>query len=101
MKGKAALSRRGVEFITRDLFKEPLDPAEIRKLATLAGGVHALLSTRTTQLRELGLDRGGVSDDTLIAAMAREPRLIRRPLLRDGKRLVIGFDAKAYAEVGA
>ncbi len=99
MKGKAELSRRGVKFVVRDLFKEPLDRAEIRRLAALAGGVRHLLSTRTTQLRELGLDRPGVSDDALVDAMASEPRLIRRPLLVDGQRLVIGFDAKAYAEV--
>ncbi len=99
MKGKAELSRRGVKVVTRDLFKEPLDETEIRRLAALAGGVRPLLSTRTTQLRELGLDRPGVSDERLVGAMAREPRLIRRPLLVDGTTLVIGFDAKKYAEV--
>jgi regulatory protein spx len=95
------LSRRGVTFEARDLFKQPLGADEIRKLAKLApGGVRGLLSTRTTQLKALGLDRPGISDAKLIEAMAREPRLLRRPLLVDGRRLVIGFDRDAYETVG-
>jgi regulatory protein spx len=95
------LSRRGVAFVARDLFKEPLSADEIRKLARLApGGVRGLLSTRTAQLRELGLDREGVTNAELVAAMAREPRLLRRPLLTDGRRLVIGFDREAYEHLG-
>ena len=40
--------------------------------------------------------RGQVPDDELIALMAAEPRLVRRPILiRDG-RLVIGFKPGAY-----
>jgi regulatory protein spx len=87
--------------VARDLFKQPLTADEIRKLARLApGGVRGLLSTRSTQVKALGLDRDGVTDAELVAAMAREPRLLRRPLLVDGRRLVIGFDQKAYAELG-
>lgn len=95
------LSRRGVRFTTRDLFTQPLTAAEIRRLAARAsGGVRSLLSTRSTQYRALGLDRPGISDDTLVAAMAREPRLIRRPLVLAGDRLVIGFDRQAMETLG-
>ena len=72
------LSRRGVAFTTRDLFKAPLSAAEIRALAARApGGVRDLLSTRSTQYR------------------AKEPRLLRRPLVDAGSRLVVGFDREA------
>ena len=100
MKGRAALSRRGATFVTRDLFKQPLGVDEIRQLAKLApGGVRGLLSIRSTQVKALGLDRPGVSDAQLVQAMAKEPRLIRRPLLVDGRRLVIGFDREAYEQI--
>jgi regulatory protein spx len=95
------LSRRGVTFTTRDLFKQPLTEDEIRRLATAApGGARGLLSTRSPQVKALGLDRRPVSDDDLVALMAREPRLLRRPLLHDGRRLIIGFDRDAYAAFG-
>ncbi len=96
MKGRAALSRTNVSFATRDLFKQPLTASEIRALAARApDGVRGLLSTRTTQYKALGLDRKKVSDEQLIALMAKEPRLLRRPLTLAGDRLVIGFDAAA------
>lgn len=95
------LSRRGVSFTMRDLFKDPLGAEELRRLAKLApGGVRGLLSIRSPQVKALGLDRRPVSDEALIALMAREPRLLRRPLLHDGRRLLIGFDKDAYAGFG-
>lgn len=95
------LSRRGVIFTTRDLFKAPLSEAEIRRLAKLApGGARGLLSTRSPQVKALGLDRRQVSDEALIALMAKEPRLLRRPLYHDGRRLIIGFAKDAYAGLG-
>lgn len=59
-----------------------------------------LLSTRTTQWKALRLDRPGVTDRDLVEAMAKEPRLLRRPLLVDGARLLIGFDREAYETLG-
>lgn len=95
------LSRNGVTVTLRDLFKEPLDADEIGRLAKLApGGVRGLLSIRSPQVKALGLDRRPVSDKALIALMAKEPRLLRRPLLHTGRRLVIGFDKDAYAGFG-
>jgi Spx/MgsR family transcriptional regulator len=100
VKGRAALSRRKVVFTPRDLFKQPLSSAEIRALAARApGGLRALLSTRSSQYRALGLDTRKVSDADLVALMAKEPRLLRRPILDLGDRLVIGFDQAAYESV--
>jgi Spx/MgsR family transcriptional regulator len=90
------LSRKKVAFTTRDLFKQPLTAAEIKALAANApGGVRGLLSTRTSQYKALGLDTKKVSDEQLIALMAKEPRLLRRPLTLAGNRLVVGFDGAA------
>jgi regulatory protein spx len=90
------LSRRKVAFIARDLFKQPLSAAEIRALAARAPeGLRSLLSTRSTQYKALGLDRKKVSDAELVALMVKEPRLLRRPLVQAGDRLVIGFDRTA------
>jgi Spx/MgsR family transcriptional regulator len=90
------LSRRKVAFATRDLFAQPLTVAEIRALAARAPeGVRSLVSTRSPRYKALGLDRKNVSDAELVALLAREPRLVRRPLVQAGDRLVIGFDREA------
>ena len=95
------LSRRRVAFTTHDLFKQPLTVDEIRALAALhPDGVRGLLSTRSTQIKALGLDKKPVSDAELVKLMAKEPRLLRRPLVVDGKRLVLGFDREALESLG-
>ena len=94
------LSRKKVVFTRRDLFKQPLTAAEITALAARTpGGVRDLLSTRTAQYKTLGLDTKKVSDDALIAMMAKEPRLLRRPLTQVGQRLIVGFDGPALEAV--
>jgi arsenate reductase len=86
-----------VAFTPRDLFKQPLGVAEIRALAARhPDGVRGLLSTRSTPYRALGLDKKKVSDAELVALMAKEPRLLRRPILDLGDRLLVGFDRAAY-----
>ena len=57
-----------------------------------------VFSWRSPSARKLGLDRDTVTDDELISLMAGEPRLIRRPLLQAGGRLIVGTDKKAMAE---
>ena len=101
MKGREVLSRRGVKFSPRDLFKEPLTTDEIRRLAALApGGARGLLSIRSPQVKALGLDKRPLSDEALIDLMAKEPRLLRRPLFHHGRKLIIGFDKNVYADLG-
>jgi arsenate reductase-like glutaredoxin family protein len=61
--------------------------------------VRGLLSTRSTRYTALGLDRRAVSDAELLALMATEPRLLRRPLLvRDGT-VIVGYDREAYGQL--
>ena len=84
-------------FTPRDLFKQPLSATEIRALAArVPDGVRGLVSTRSPQYKALGLDTKKVSDAELIALMVKEPRLLRRPILDLGDRLLIGFDRAAY-----
>ena len=38
-----------------------------------------------------------MTDDELLAEMIAEPTLIRRPLILDDDRLIVGFDKKGLA----
>jgi len=74
------LAQAGVSFSERDLRKEPLSEEEIRGLLKGRPAL-TLYATRGRQNQELGIEPERLSDDELIAWMAREPRLIRRPTL--------------------
>ncbi len=77
-----------------DLIEAPLSVSEVQALAHEVGGVAHLLSTKSPKYREL---KGVVtSDEDWIAEMAREPRLIRRPLWRTRQGILVGFDAAAW-----
>lgn len=51
-----------------------------------------IVSLKSPAYKKLGLDQRAVSDDELLALMAQEPRLIRRPLVVVDGKPVIGFD---------
>ncbi len=73
----------------------PPTEQEIRDiLAKLSIPARELLRTKAKEYKELGLDRPGVSDDDIIAAMAEHPSLIQRPIVIDGNRAIIGRPAE-------
>lgn len=80
----------------RDLIRNPLSVEELRCLAARAGGVQAILATRSPAYRK----RAGTphTDDEWLRAMAEEPRLIRRPLLVTEAGVVPGFAADRWRE---
>ncbi len=92
------LAHHGIAFEARDIFRTPLTPAEIRALVRRRS-VGELFSWRSPTARSRGLQPGALDDDALVALMAAEPRLVRRPLVLAGDRLVIGADAKAIADL--
>lgn len=80
----------------RDFFKDGFTEGELRALLGDTPPAE-VFSWRSPSARKLGLDRDGASADELIRLMAGEPRLIRRPLIRAGGRLIVGTDKRAMA----
>ena len=68
----------------------PPDEAQIRDLLKKLGiGAADLLRRGEAEFRESGLGRDS-SEQDIIAAMARHPKLIERPIVVKGKRAVLG-----------
>ncbi len=88
------LLQRGVTVQERDFFKEPLSEAEVRELAAFAG-LAQLFARRSPSLKELGLADQELSESRMLELMLKEPRLIRRPLVRMGGKLLVGASPKA------
>ena len=79
--------------VERDFFKEPFTHAELDAL--LVGRKPSeMFSFRSPSVKALGLEPDNLSDEQLIAQMLKEPRLIRRPIVRLGDVLLFGADAK-------
>ena len=91
------LLQNGVELEERDYFKEPFTEAELRGLAK-GVGISELFARRSPALKQMGLAGQELSDEKMLELMLQEPRLVRRPLVMLGQRLLVGANLKAVAE---
>lgn len=58
-----------------------------------------LFAWQSPRARKLGLVRGEVPNERLVALMREEPYLIRRPLVRRDDQLVIGANEKKLEQI--
>jgi regulatory protein spx len=87
-----------VELEERDFFQAPLAESELRDL--LGGRAPSeVFSWNSPSFKKMGVARESLTEDDLFRLMLQEPRLIRRPLIVVGKRLIVGGDKKAMREV--
>ena len=95
---RGALTGSGVELKERDFFKDVFTEAELRELLGDTPA-YEIFSWRSPSVKKMGLDKDSLGEDDLIRLMLEEPRLVRRPLVRKGARLVVGTDKRAMAEL--
>jgi arsenate reductase-like glutaredoxin family protein len=82
-----------------DYARKPLDPAVVEDIVRRAG-VAAVLNTRHATVKEKGWVAKPPSPADFVKAVAKEPNLLRRPIVLAGDKLIIGFDRDAYAKLG-
>jgi arsenate reductase-like glutaredoxin family protein len=81
----------GAELDERDYAKSPLSAAELKDL--FAGrDPRDFLSTRSPTFKAMGLAGKSLTPAQTIALMAKDPNLIKRPLVIAGKEIIAGFD---------
>jgi arsenate reductase-like glutaredoxin family protein len=81
----------GVELDERDYAKAPLNAAELKDL--FAGrDPRDFLNQRSPAFKAMGLAGKALTPDQALALMAKEPNLIKRPIVVAGKEMVAGFD---------
>jgi len=87
-----------VEVNERDFFKEPFTREEIKEL--LQGKPASdMFSFKSPSFKALGLKQEKLTDNDLINLMLKEPRLVRRPVVKIGKKVYFGADVNMLREV--
>ena len=81
--------QNGLEVTDRDFFKETFSESEIRELAAMAG-TENIFARRSPSLKKLSLADKELSDDEMVELMLQEPKLVRRPLIKVGGKLMVG-----------
>ena len=58
-----------------------------------------MFNFRSPSFKALGMDREKLDNDQLIGLMLKEPRLVRRPIVRIGSDVHFGADTKRLTEI--
>ncbi len=86
---RAWLREKGIDIEDRDFFQDRLSEDEL--LLLLQGrNVAEIFSWTSPSFKALELAPSELDDDALLQLMLQEPRLIRRPLIKIGDKLIIG-----------
>ena len=86
--------RKKVEFTERDFFKDPFSREEIKKLLQDVKPSE-MFNFRSPSFKKMELERDKLTDAHLIDLMLKEPRLIRRPVVKLGKKVHFSADSKS------
>ena len=88
----------GAQLESRDLDKQRLSGAELEELIGNRD-YREFLNPRNELYRTRKMQDHPPSRAEAIKLMAKEPNLIRRPVLLRGSQMVLGFDEEAYKEL--
>jgi len=88
----------GVELELRDLDKQRLTEGELEELIG-DRDYKEFLNARNELYRARNMKENPPSRSEAIKLMAKEPNLIRRPVVLRGSQMVLGFDEEAYRKL--
>lgn len=97
-KARSFMERHGFQLYFRDLAKEKLSSTELEKLIGRRDHTQ-FLNPRNELYREKNMKENPPSRKEAVRMMAKEPNLIRRPVIVAGGRVVVGFDENGIARL--
>lgn len=89
---------RKIEFDSRDLDKQRMSETELDELIGKRD-YKEFLNTRNEIYRERKMKDKPPSRAEVIKLMAKEPNLIRRPIVVKGSQIILGFEESAYRKL--
>lgn len=94
-KTKKWLSNNDIEYEFFDLKKEPLKREELEEFVYRVG-LDTLLNKRGMTWRKLGLKDQDLSEQELFEKLLEHQTMIKRPVLINGKAILVGYDENAF-----
>ncbi|HRO03684.1 MAG TPA: ArsC family reductase [Terricaulis sp.] len=96
-KARVWLEAKGVDFTFHDYKAEGVEKAALERWAK-AVGWEVLLNRAGTTFRALPEgDKQGLNEKKAIALMLKQPSMIKRPVLEQGAKIIVGFKPEIYA----
>lgn len=98
---RKVLQKRDIEVEEINYARAPLDAETIASIVQAAGGVAKVLNTRHEIAKTKGWSAAPPDEAAFVAAAAKEPNLLRRPILVRGKTVLVGYDKTSEARWAA
>lgn len=94
-KTDVVLRDSGVSYDQREYFRDRFTKDELRSLlASVNLSASDVISKRSKVYKERKLEKADLSEDQLLDLMIEEPTLLRRPIVINGDKAVIGHNEK-------
>ena len=94
------MTEKGVEFETINYIEKPLSASGLKQLLQQAGlKPHEVVRTKEDAYREYIAGKN-LSDEQLLAVMAKHPELIQRPIVVRGNKAVLAREIEKLGELG-
>jgi arsenate reductase len=100
-KAEKALTKLGREYEFVDITLEPPSPSGLKKIVQQSGAeLKRFFNTSGVQYKELNIKDKvpGMTETQILAMLAGNGRLLKRPLVTDGGKSTVGFDEAAFAK---
>ncbi|WDH74855.1 Spx/MgsR family RNA polymerase-binding regulatory protein [Exiguobacterium marinum] len=92
-KTKAFLQDQELQVSERHIFRDAPTVDELLQLLAISEeGVDSLLATRSQAFKQLDVDVEDLKLSELLKLMSENPKLLKRPILTDGKEVIVGYD---------
>ena len=92
-KTKAFLQEQELQVSERHIFRDAPTVDELLQLLAISEeGVDSLLATRSQSFKQLDVDVEDLKLSELLKLMSENPKLLKRPILTDGKEVIVGYD---------
>jgi arsenate reductase len=95
------LDAHAIKYALRPIVTQPPTTAELAAWIEASGlPVRKWLNTSGQSYRAIGKEKiDAASDRELVAWLAKDGKLVKRPVLVHGNRVLVGFKPDAYAEL--
>ncbi|MDU0811505.1 Spx/MgsR family RNA polymerase-binding regulatory protein [Bacillus siamensis] len=92
-KTKHWLKAHNIDFQERHLFRETPSIDELKQILSLTTeGIDEILATRSQTFKNLNLNIEEMTVNEVLKLLTEKPKLLRRPILIDRKKLVVGYN---------
>jgi len=95
-KARKWLDDHRIVYEFHDYKKQGIDAGRLLRWSTAVGWERLLNRSGTTFRKLADADKLKIDEGKALALMAKQPSMIRRPVIENGAELIVGFDPDRY-----